>query len=110
MQQINFETGITVLDQEGKKGVRLLSMSGAELVEIRLGPHTAIPPHSTPMDVMFFVKRGTCFITLDGVTEEAQAGDAVAGPAGVPHGLENPLEEPAEVLVIKLPAVQPYNS
>lgn len=101
----NFDTGITVLDQEGKKGVRLLYISGAELVEIRMGPYTAIPPHSTPMDVMFYVKRGKCLLTLDRITEEVQAGDAAAGPAGIPHGLENPHEEPAEVLVIKLPSV-----
>ena len=104
MEAVNFSTGIPVLTQNDKIGVRLISMSGAELVEIRLDSRAVIPPHTTAMDVLFYVTQGSCSITLGQTSISAYAGDALAGPAGIPHGIENPHELPASVLVIKLPA------
>ncbi len=103
MEVKHFFNGTCVLSQGDKRGSRLLSASGAELIEIRLEPGAVLPPHTTPMDVMFYVVSGRCRITIGEETQEVPAGSAAACPAQVPHGLINSSVLPVTVLVYKLP-------
>ncbi len=96
------QTGTSVLSTEGIQVVSLLAVPGAELVEIILEEGAFIGKHSMPMDVVFYVKKGACTITVGDDTQLIPSGTAVLSPAGIPKSIGHAEGITAEVLVIKV--------
>lgn len=102
MVTADIHTGTSVLSTEVLQGVSLLTVPGAELVEIILEEGAFIEKHSMPMDVIFYVKKGTCTITVGEETQLIPSGTAVLSPAGVSKSIGHAEGITAEVLVMKV--------
>jgi len=97
----NIETGETVYEQDGCKGVRLYESDGNEYVHLSLAPGGEIPEHSLPLAVSFYVLRGSGVCTVSGNPVSASEGDMLECPPNELRGWKNTSDEPLEVLVIK---------
>src|SRR5690349_3642457 len=56
-------------------------------------------PHAVSREEIFVATAGTAEVTLDGVTSELRAGDALIVPRGVTFALANRSEQPFEAVV-----------
>ncbi len=91
-----------VFSQEGMIGKRLSTHPKAEIVHLSIEPGRALPLHTMPMPVLFFVIEGIGTLrTADGA-ERYAAGTVVECPAGIERGWANEGDGPLKVLVIKL--------
>ncbi|MEN7973985.1 MAG: cupin domain-containing protein, partial [Verrucomicrobiota bacterium] len=97
----NIETGETVYEQDGCKGVRLYEAAGNEYVRLTIAPSGEIPGHSLPLAVSFCVLKGSGICTVSGESFSATEGDMLECPPDEPRGWKNNSGEPLEVLVIK---------
>lgn len=69
-----------------------------------LAPGQAQKPHThADQDKICFVLEGRGSVSLNGVEEAVEAGDAVVAPAGAAHGLRNTSDRPLLVLVVVTP-------
>lgn len=66
---------------------------------IQLAPGAPAVPHSCTREEVFVATAGRAEVTLDGVTSELCAGDALIVPSGVRFALGNPTGEPFEAVV-----------
>jgi len=97
----NIETGETVYDQDGGKGIRLFEAGGNEYVHLTIQPGSGIPEHSLPLAVSFYILKGSGTCTVSGKSVSATEGDMLECPPNELRGWENTSDEPLEVLVIK---------
>jgi mannose-6-phosphate isomerase-like protein (cupin superfamily) len=81
--------------QDLETGITVLFYSTAE---VGAGPRL----HVHPYDEVFLIRRGRARITGGGETIDAQAGEAVLGPAGLPHRFVNLGPEPLETVDIHM--------
>ena len=101
----NAETGETVYDQDGCRGVRLYEAGGNEYVHLSIRPGSEIPEHSLPLEVSFYVLKGNGICTVSGTSVSASEGDMLECPPDAPRGWRNDSAEPLEILVIKRAAI-----
>ncbi len=59
------------------------------------------------MEEIYFVKKGSAIMYLDGKTKRVNTGDAIVVLAGEHHNIYNDTEEPLELLVVCTPAWTP---
>jgi quercetin dioxygenase-like cupin family protein len=76
---------------------------GGVVVELALGRHATIEPHSNPNTTWFVVIEGGGFVTVGPDRARVFAGEAVLWPAGVPHGATTDLSE-MRAIVVEFPA------
>ena len=74
------------------------------VVELALGRHASIEPHSNPNTTWFVVIEGGGFVSVGGERARVFAGEAVLWPAGVLHGATTELSE-MRAIVVEFPAV-----
>jgi quercetin dioxygenase-like cupin family protein len=80
-------------------------LSDCELQAVTHEPGEASPVHTHPEDHVIFMRSGRMRWTVDDDTIEAEAGDTIVTPAGVPHSFEVLGEEAAQcVCVVSPPA------
>jgi len=82
----------------------LSSSPHAEALQIRLAPGERLHRHVTPVDVLFWVCRGTGVVEIGEEEREVGEGILVESPRGVPHAWRNDSEAEFRVLVVKTPA------
>lgn len=97
----NLDTGDTVFEQDGCKGIRLYEEDGLEYVHLSIESGSGIPEHSLPLAVSFYVLKGSGICTVSGNSFGASEGDMLECPPDAPRGWRNDSAEPLEVLVIK---------
>ncbi len=97
----NIETGETVYEQDGCKGIRLYEAGGSEYVHLSIRPSGEIPEHSLLLAVSFYVLKGSGICTVSGNSFSASEGDMLECPPNVLRGWKNASDHPLEVLVIK---------
>jgi quercetin dioxygenase-like cupin family protein len=78
---------------------------GGVIVELALGRHATIEPHSNPNTAWFVVIEGGGFVTVGSDRARVFAGEAVLWPAGVPHGATTELSE-MRAIVVEFPAAE----
>lgn len=61
-------------------------------------PGEGISTHSSPGDALVYVIDGEAQVTIGDTTHTVAAGQAIAMPAGIPHGLE--AEKPFKMLLV----------
>ena len=74
----------------------------AQSVNIVLQSGGVLPIHTTPVDVIFYVIKGTGIIVIGDEEKEVSEGMFIDSPKNIPHGWSNQKEEELSVLVIKL--------
>ncbi len=66
-------------------------------------PHHGPPLHSHDFEEFFYILTGEFLFELDGVPIQAQPGDFVHAPAGIPHVFQNTTDHNAKMLIIVRP-------
>ena len=97
---------IDVPDKENGHGVsvrKLHEHEHVQVVHIKLNPGEKIDPHSTPVDVFFYVLKG--MVTGGAGSERIGAPKDAFGdrPANLPHALYNESAKAARILCVKSP-------
>lgn len=87
----------------GVKGRLVLELPDVAIMNLVLEPGEKVPPHKTPVDVLFQVVEGRGSVEIGEERQEAEAGDIVVSPAKIPHALEADCGEVFSVLVYKVP-------
>ncbi len=87
----------------GLKIVKLYEASEAAILHIFLQPGQAVLPHTTPVNVSFYVLQGTLDIEIGDERMAVQADTLVESPASIPHAIYNQSDQLAGILVIKHP-------
>ncbi len=87
----------------GVKGRLVLELPDVAIMNLILEPGEKVPPHKTPVDVLFQVIEGKGTVEIGEERQEAESGDIVISPAKIPHALEANLGEVFSVLVYKVP-------
>lgn len=87
----------------GIKGRHLVDIPAVNVMNLMLEPGEKVPPHKTPVDVLFHVIDGRGSITIGEESSEVAAGEIIISPKMIPHALEANTGEIFSVLVIKTP-------
>lgn len=87
----------------GVKGRLVLELPDVAIMNLILEPGEKVPPHKTPVDVLFQVIEGKGTVEIGEERQETESGDIVISPAKIPHALEANLGETFSVLVYKVP-------
>ncbi len=102
MNIINFNELKEIMNKNGFKAVKTKTTFNTEIVKITLEKGAVVPTHTTPVDVIFFILKGTAIIKIGEEEKEAVKGNMIESPKDIPHSLYNKSDEEMEVLVIKL--------
>lgn len=105
MEIINLEQSAI---SSGKKITpsRIIEKEEVQVVLLAFEPGQGVPEHKTPVDVFFYVVKGTVEIAIGEDNEEIREGNIVLSPANIPHAIKNNSSGRAMVLVIKTPNPQ----
>ncbi|MFW5946643.1 MAG: cupin domain-containing protein [Candidatus Natronoplasma sp.] len=83
---------------------RLIQQEEVQVVLLPFAPDQGLEVHTTPVDVFFYVIKGTAEIQVGEETEEVSEGSIVLSPKDIPHNVKNASEEEdARILVVKTP-------
>ncbi len=84
--------------------VRLLyNKPEAQAIHIFLKPGEELKPHTTPVDVFFFILEGNPTILIGKEEQQIKEGTIVESPKNIPHCIYNKTNKNARVLVVKTP-------
>lgn len=75
----------------------------AMVVHLTIQPGRSLRKHITPVDVFFYVLKGTGVVEIGDEAREVSAGTLVDSPARIPHVWRNESDAPVEILVVKTP-------
>jgi quercetin dioxygenase-like cupin family protein len=81
---------------------KIPSNFSAQAVNVVLQAGGVLPTHTTPVDVIFYVIKGTGIVEVGDEKKEVSQGMFIDSPANIPHGWYNESEEELSVLVVKL--------
>ncbi len=92
-----------VLNDNGRFGTKVYSAPEGEIVYMTLEPGAKLASHVTPVNVAFYVLEGS--VTLEIGTEKASfpPDTVIDSPKDIPHAVFNESDQPARLLVIKMP-------
>lgn len=83
-----FEVANTVAIEKGKTNSLTLSRTpGCKMTIFAIDEGEGLSTHSASGDAMAFVLEGMAEMTLEGVTSEVSAGEAIILPADIPHAV-----------------------
>ena len=71
--------------------------------QITLEPGEVVKPHKAPVDVFFYVLKGTPSIDIEGETATVAPDALVPSAAGHVHAIRNEGEKRVRLLVVKTP-------
>jgi len=97
---------IDVPDKENGHGVsvrKLHENDHVQVIHIRLKPGEKVEPHSTPIDVFFYVLEGTCTVEIGKERKLVTKDTLIDSPADIPHALYNESATVTRILVVKTP-------
>lgn len=82
---------------------KLYDNDSAQAMHITLQPGEALKPHTTPVDVFFYILEGTPEVLVGVEKIQVQADSLVESPKDVVHCLYNNSSAIARILVVKAP-------
>ncbi len=88
------------------RGVTARKVFGSPHVNIMnllLNPGEGVDPHSTPVDVFFYVVRGKGKIVIGEETAIVESTDIIISPKDIPHAVYASEGVEFEILVVKTP-------
>lgn len=90
-------------NQHGVDVKKIYDAKDAQAMFITLAPGESLKPHTTPVDVFFWIVSGTPSIQVDDETMVFEQGTLVESPANIIHCIYNHSQFVAEILVVKTP-------
>jgi len=81
----------------------MYNKESAQAMLMALQPGESLKPHTTPVDVFFFIVEGTPTIHIGEESEVCEADTLVESPANIVHYISNSSDSLARVLVVKAP-------
>jgi quercetin dioxygenase-like cupin family protein len=97
---------IDIPDKENGHGVsvrKLHENNHVQVVHIKLNPGEKIDPHTTPVDVFFYVLEGVVTVAVGNERNLASKDTLIDSPANIPHALYNESARSARILCVKSP-------
>lgn len=85
---------------------KLYDTEHAQVVHLILKPGESLKKHVTPVDVVFYVLRGTGVVEIGDEEVEAMADACIDSPACIPHRWRNTGDSDLRLLVVKVPRPQ----
>jgi len=82
----------------------LYHTSHAQVIHMSLPPNEAIPLHTTPVDVFFYILEGSGEVHIGEEKTLVDAEVLVESPANIPHGVKNAGKDTLRFLVVKVPS------
>lgn len=82
---------------------KLFDKELAEVVHIKLASGESLKPHITPVDVLFYVLKGSPEILIGQQRKTVKSETLIESPKYIPHCIYNNSDEDVRVLVIKIP-------
>ena len=97
---------IDVPEKENGHGIsvrKLLENEHVQVAHIKLNPGEKVNPHSTPVDVFFYILEGVCTVEIGTERKHVSKDTLVESPAHVKHALYNESAQVARIMVVKTP-------
>ncbi|MFO7792586.1 MAG: cupin domain-containing protein [Candidatus Saliniplasma sp.] len=66
-------------------------------------PRQGLKTHTTPVDVFFYVIKGTAEITVGDDVKQVVEGNIILSPKDIPHNVRNTSNVETKVMVVKTP-------
>jgi len=86
---------------EIEKASKLLNKEYAQIIQMNLNPNDKVLDHKTPVDVSFYIIKGTVLMKIGEEEKQVEEGDLIESPKNIVHSFENNSNKNAKVLVIK---------
>ncbi|MGL1936200.1 MAG: cupin domain-containing protein [Fibrobacterales bacterium] len=102
---MNLWTPETLEITGGKKGITMQKVPHSysmQTIQLTFEPGASIAPHSSPLNVLFYVIEGKGMVTIGDEKQLCSAGTYIESPKDLDHGWENQSDSTFKVLVIKL--------
>lgn len=87
MKIINTDKAAVSASPRGVNVKHLLSNDSVAVSNIFLQPGEAVPSHTTPVDVFFYIIEGKGRVQIGQEIAEVKEKDLIESPAGIPHAL-----------------------
>jgi quercetin dioxygenase-like cupin family protein len=87
----------------GIEARRIHENDSVQVMYLVLAPGEELKPHTTPVDVFFYVLEGRGTITIGGESAEVEAETIVDSPKGIVHWWRNSGDANLRLLVVKTP-------
>jgi quercetin dioxygenase-like cupin family protein len=71
---------------------------------LTLEPGQAVPPHSAPVDVVFYVTEGSPVVQIEGESEQVGPNTLIPSAKGLHHAFRNDGDAPVRILIIRTPS------
>ncbi len=97
---------VDIPDRENGHGVsvrKLLDNAHVQVAHLLLQPGEVVSPHTTPVDVFFYILEGFCNVEIGSERTRAGLDTLIESPAGIPHALYNEDARVTRILVVKTP-------
>lgn len=82
---------------------KLYDHDSAQVMHITLLPGQSLKPHTTPVDVFFYILEGTPDVMVGDETVTVEKDSLVESPKDIIHCLANSSDSIARILVVKAP-------
>ncbi|MFO7791999.1 MAG: cupin domain-containing protein [Candidatus Saliniplasma sp.] len=66
-------------------------------------PGQGLKTHTTPVDVFFYILKGTAEITVGDEVKQVEEGNIILSPKDIPHNVRNTSNSVTKVMVVKTP-------
>ncbi|MDM7993152.1 MAG: cupin domain-containing protein [Candidatus Fermentibacter sp.] len=87
----------------GIEARRIHENDHVQVMYLKLAPGEALKPHTTPVDVFFYVLEGRGEVSIGAETVEVEAETIVDSPKGIGHCWRNTGNVTLRLLVVKTP-------
>jgi mannose-6-phosphate isomerase-like protein (cupin superfamily) len=97
---------IDVPEKENGHGVsvrKLHENDHVQVAHIKLKPGEKVNPHTTPVDVFFYILEGTCTVEIGTERQQVSKDTLIESPARIPHAIYNESGQVARIMVVKTP-------
>ena len=82
---------------------RIYDYNHAQIIHMTLHPGESLKPHTTPVDVAFYILEGSGLVEIGDESAPVNPGACIESPKDIPHRLINNTDKPFKFLVIKMP-------
>jgi quercetin dioxygenase-like cupin family protein len=97
---------IDVPEKENGHGVsvrKLHENEHVQVVHIKLNPGEKVNPHTTPVDVFYYILEGVCTVEIGTERQQVSKDTLVESPAHIQHALYNESAQMTRIIVVKTP-------
>lgn len=103
MKIINVKESVKVETPHKVDVRKLYDYDNAQVMHITLQAGETLKPHITPVDVFFYILKGSVDVRVGDETIAVEKDNLVESPRGIVHCLSNNSKEVARILVVKAP-------